>query len=437
MAKADFRPGAKLKILLITFHDVWGSLDGNSPLAKFIIGAANAGHKLLYISNDKVSDPINEIYGPPLNFFHEQIEVVRFRIWSDAKIWPFARRFPIIRSLYKRIQEIIFILSAIIVSLFRARQFDPDIIYGYEIFGVIAGKVVSVFLKKPFVARFQGSLLYPLLLQAQKSLIGRLNLIRYYTHILALKCQADLIVMTNDGTRGKWVARKLGNYSPIAFWFNGTDFLAEDKKSPFNCIQMDGETFKLGNTENSRLVVSVSRLVAWKRVDRIIRAMPYVISRVPNVHYIVVGDGPERSSLEGLARLLNIEKNISFAGNIAHSSVRSILAKADVFISMFDLSNVGNPLIEALALGKPIVTYDVGDTKEIIENGVNGIMTKSDKPDVVGDAIASILLDKELARKLSIGAFEYARKTFWSWQQRIDTEIRLLERLASGEKLYL
>lgn len=424
-----------MRVLLITGHDHWGGLDANSPIARIVIGLGDAGHDVIYISNDKVSDPVTEIYGQPINFFHERVKIVRFRIPGDSTFWPLARRVPVIRSIYQRLREAMFILVAIIVSLREARTPSPDIVYGYEIYGVIAGRIVASFVHRPFVSRFQGTIMYPLLLQARKRFRSRLNLVRYYVHLLALKCPANLVVMTNDGTRGEWVVRALGNRSPLVFWFNGTDFLETvqgktemgDGASPLAAqwaIPSDG-----------RMIISVSRLVGWKRVDRILRAFPFVRSQVPGVWYVVVGDGPERTRLEQMARTLGVGDRVVFTGNLPHSQVKYAMQRASVFVSMYDLSNVGNPLIEALSLGKPVVTYDVGDTREVIQDGVNGLLLKSDAPEDVGQAIVRILTDPALAQALQREARDYARRHFWSWNQRIKAEIRLLERVARGEDI--
>jgi len=268
-------------------------------------------------------------------------------------------------------------------------------------------------------------MLYPLLLEADKSLIGKLNLVRYHVHLSATKLPADLIVMTNDGTRGDWVLKRLGNKSRMVFWLNGVDFERKIKVSASKEQLRDD----LRLPKDIKILLSVSRLANWKRVDRIIRALPFVIEKVPDFTYLCVGDGEARQPLQLLAEKLAVGKHVIFTGSVPQKEVIKYMHAADVFISMYDLSNVGNPLLEAMICGMPIITYDVGDTCEFIQDGVNAVLLPTDSPRIVAEAIIKLMGDEQLRNKLKKKAQEFAQARFWSWEERMAAEIAELESL--------
>ncbi len=113
-------------------------------------------------------------------------------------------------------------------------------------------------------------------------------------------------------------------------------------------------------------------LLPWKRVDRAVRALPHVRRELPEALLIILGDGEETANLERLARELGVADAVRFEGAVPQEDVRRYLWAADVFLSLNDLSNVGNPLLEAMACAKPIVTLDNGATGELIRDGETG-----------------------------------------------------------------
>ena len=109
------------------------------------------------------------------------------------------------------------------------------------------------------------------------------------------------------------------------------------------------------------ILLTVSRLVDWKKVDRSIRALSKIKDK-EKYFLLIVGEGDERKNLESLIKELNLEDSVRLVGAVRNEDVYKYMTIADIFLSFYDLSNVGNPLLEALSLGKPIITYNVGDT---------------------------------------------------------------------------
>jgi len=299
-----------------------------------------------------------------------------------------------------------------------AKSEEIDLFYGYEIYGTPVARRLSRKFGKPCISRFQGTIL------AQK-FKNPLWKIRHWHHYIGLKVPADLFIMTDDGTQGDKVLSCLGvDRSKVRFWMNGVN------KEIFNPNFNTAEFKKsLHIPEQTKILLSVSRLVRWKRVDRIIKAMSQITSSFPNTILLIVGDGPERNKLEKLSRDLSLRDRIVFIGSLPHPETIHFINAADIFTSLYELSNVGNPLLEAMICGKCIVTLNNGDTAKYITNQKTGILLEENNPDELPPIITRLLEDNTFRERLGKNAREFALKHFWTWDERMDAEIEEAEKL--------
>lgn len=127
-------------------------------------------------------------------------------------------------------------------------------------------------------------------------------------------------------------------------------------------------------------LLSVGRLVEKKGIDYALRATGVLVSRGYEIEYHIVGDGPLRGRLEGLARELGIADRVTFHGALAHSDVKSAMYAADLFVlpsvtaSNHDQEGIPVVLMEAMATGMPVVTTDHAGISELVENGSAGFL---------------------------------------------------------------
>lgn len=294
---------------------------------------------------------------------------------------------------------------------------DVSLVYGYEIYGApVARRAASAF-GLPLVTRFQGTLM------SQRRYMPLSNL-RFWKHVRGLATPADLVIMTNDGTQGAEYLRSLGHpLERIRFWMNGFDrdieqFAVRDVRE------------ELGIPAGAPLLLTVSRLSNWKRVDRSVNALAALRARGLDAWLVVVGVGPERSRLENLASGLGIADRVVFAGAVPRGSLASYYRSADLVLSLYDFSNLANPVIEAMVLGAPVLAYEVGGTSELVKDGVNGLLTP-DADDAVGLAglLGRLLQDEEGLRRLGASARTWALDNVWTWQERMQVEADDLDSL--------
>ena len=274
----------------------------------------------------------------------------------------------------------------------------------------------SIFIQKVFniksVHRMYGTFLYP-------KLGNYIEYLKNLEEVIFFKAQTDKYIITNDGTYGDKVAKYFNiPSSKIAFLRNGV--------SRYTLTLSQNEIYKKYSLEENKFyILSVSRLVNWKRVDRMIQTMNKI--EKGNIVFLVVGDGPEKEKLQAITE----KNNVKFLGAKTHMEVRELMNVVDVFISMYDLSNVGNPLLEALVEGCAIITYDTGDTASVID-GKNGILipfySNEEKKIIktLRNHIEELAYDNDKLQVLRRNALLYADKHLVDWDKRIEDEISIL-----------
>lgn len=297
---------------------------------------------------------------------------------------------------------------------------DVDLLYGYEIYGApVASKAAKAF-GLPSVSRYQGTLMT----ERTRMHYSRL---RFHKHVAGLSVPADLVIMTNDGTGGFDYLVSVGHpRERIRFWMNGVDRAVLE--IPTRDVRPE-----IGAPAGSHLLLTVSRLSFWKRVDRSIRLVAALRDRDVDAHLAVVGSGHEEGRLRELATALSVADRVHFAGGVARADLPSYYASADVLLSLYDFSNLANPVLEAMLLGTPIVAYDVGGTRDLVVDGVNGILIDGpDDVDALVRAVRPLLDDSERRNLLSRSAREWASQNLMDWDARMRLEIVELDSLIGG-----
>jgi phosphatidylinositol alpha-1,6-mannosyltransferase len=166
------------------------------------------------------------------------------------------------------------------------------------------------------------------------------------------------------------------------------------------------------------VVSSVSRLVARKGHDVLIRAMARVRAYAPGATLVVVGDGPSRGRLEGLAAKAP-PGSVVFAGEVPEEDLPRYYALGDVFalpcrsrLGGLEVEGFGLVFLEAAACGRPVVVGDSGGAREALVDGVTGILVDGRDVARVADAIGGLLADPERARAMGAAGRERVLRSF-------------------------
>jgi glycosyltransferase involved in cell wall biosynthesis len=146
--------------------------------------------------------------------------------------------------------------------------------------------------------------------------------------------------------------------------------------------------------------LAVARLVERKGLGELIRAFALLPRNSFTLE--IVGEGPDREALGGLAARLGIAREIRFAGSLDRSAVAERYRAADLFTLPSSAEAFGNVFAEALASGLPIVGSTVGGIPELVEHGVNGLLIDPGQPIALAQAIQYLAHDPELRQMMSI-----------------------------------
>jgi len=159
----------------------------------------------------------------------------------------------------------------------------------------------------------------------------------------------------------------------------------------------------VGDTDAPYRVLCVARLVPAKGISLLIEAIARLVDDVPTIRFTLIGDGPDRSRLEALARDLGVAERIRFAGSVGQDDILPYYAQADAFVLPSFAEGVPVVLMEAMAMGVPAIGTAVGGTSELIEHEVSGLLVPPGNAAALTAALRRALLDQGLRARLIDG----------------------------------
>jgi len=154
----------------------------------------------------------------------------------------------------------------------------------------------------------------------------------------------------------------------------------------------------------TRVILSVGRLSKEKGHADLIRAFARLRDQaaLPSICLVLVGDGPELSSLQQLAGSLGVSRMIRFAG--FQSNVSHYLSIADLFVLPSHSEGCPNALLEAMAAGVPVVATSVGGVPDIARNERNALLVEGQDIGGIAAGMSRLLTDKALGARLAVSA---------------------------------
>lgn len=158
---------------------------------------------------------------------------------------------------------------------------------------------------------------------------------------------------------------------------------------------------ELGLDPSRRYVLTICRLMVWKGVDGILRAMQAL---PPEAVLLVAGDGDMEEEWKRLAGELGLGDRARFLGNVPHRLIPLYIRAADVFVLNSEYEGLSHTLIEVATLGTAIVATGVCGNPEVVEDGVNGFLVRPKDSAQLAGVLAKLLADKPLREKLAAAA---------------------------------
>jgi glycosyltransferase involved in cell wall biosynthesis len=177
--------------------------------------------------------------------------------------------------------------------------------------------------------------------------------------------------------------------------------------------RIGGSLESIGVPPDAPVVGLVARLQRWKGVHVLVAALPNLLRTHPDVHAVVVGgDHPlepgYRDELEALAAGLGVADRVHLSGYQADA--RAWMRRFDVVVHASDNEPFGIVLLEAMAMGKPLVAGAQGGPLEVIRDGIEGFLVPYGDSELLAQRIRAYLADPELRRRTGAAAAERARE---------------------------
>lgn len=265
------------------------------------------------------------------------------------------------------------------------KSFRPDIVQTYALkanfYGILAARMAKV----------------PLIIGSEMTLkdiahnpMARLR-DRLLQPLVGLSLRySDAFMVTSESIKKEWYNRRYeGKYRVIYPPFNLEKYRAAQ-----------GGSVPAGARSMSRnpTIGFIGRLSEEKGLETLIQAMPVVRAAAPGSRLLIAGTGPMETRLKSMVRSAGLDGCISFVGFC--SNAFEFMKGLDIFVLPSRTEGCPIVVLEAMAMGVPVVATDVGGTPELVEDNVTGLLVKSQSPDELAKSILLLLADRDRAERM-------------------------------------
>jgi glycosyltransferase involved in cell wall biosynthesis len=242
--------------------------------------------------------------------------------------------------------------------------------------------------------------------------------IRWY-HTLSTQIDGDT---TKHSKSGQWLERFRSRvvYKLATHIVANSNAAKEDLMKAFHVPESKCQVFwnalrdPFGNTAFANRVravesdrnrfICVGRFDLSKGQDNALRAVARVVRQLPEIRLEFIGDGPNQKYCRDLARELGIAAHCTFSGRLAHQDVLLRIASARATIAPSRAEAFGLVNIESMAVGVPVIGSDTGGIREIVRNGVDGLLFPAGDHEILGRGIIELARNEPLRSKMSINS---------------------------------
>ena len=288
------------------------------------------------------------------------------------------------------------------------KEVGLDIVHTQSEFGIgHFGKIISRKFDIPFIHTYhtmwEDYIHYIMPIKSGRKIYSK-RLVRNFSKAFVRK--AECVISPSKKTEKYLKYKCKVKNKPIYIIPTGIDI------SPFKSENFSNESRmilkeKLGIKPNDKVILFIGRMGEEKSIDIIMDNMPEIIKNMPNVKFLLIGDGPSRAPLEEQAKKLNILDNVIFTGKVPWADVPMYYNLGDVFVNASVTETQGLTFIEAMASGVPIVAKYAPNLTEFITHNKNGILVR--KNSEFSKNILNVLNNTKLSDKLKENGLETAK----------------------------
>jgi len=164
-----------------------------------------------------------------------------------------------------------------------------------------------------------------------------------------------------------------------------------------------------------RVILTVGRWLAaerYKGMDTLIKALPRLLLRWPEVQLAMVGEGDDKEWLVDIARHSGVQKHVHFLSGLTYGQLSACYAASEIFALPSRGEGFGVVYLEAMARGKPLIGGAHGGAPEVIRDGVTGYLVQHGETEQLATSIDTLLSNPELAKKMGAQGKERVEKEF-------------------------
>jgi glycosyltransferase involved in cell wall biosynthesis len=269
--------------------------------------------------------------------------------------------------------------------------------------------------------------------------------------MVAKKCDLIHAQFLLSGVVGAWIKKFLKKNLRLIISARGSDVNSIPTNKSFQLIILKSlnsagvivipngvdlitfsENHFLNQEKALRTLVWVGRMVEVKGLQYLLESLEIVKSRVHDGKLILVGDGPLRAELTFLSRELKVEELISFAGRVEHNKIPDYLHDSLALVLSSTNEGFPNVIYEAMAMGRPVISTNVGSIQDIIKDGYNGFLVEPKNPEQLAEKIIYVLKNPAIAKEMGRNGKETILKLGLTWENTAKKTIAIYKNLLMG-----
>ena len=244
-----------------------------------------------------------------------------------------------------------------------------------------------------------------------------------YSYFRNRQSKSDFVTMpTEQAIRNLLNKHEFG--VPVAAVSNGVD-LANFRPGKVAAAVYE----KYGISKDKQIVLYVGRIDPEKRVETVILAFKKARKFVPKAELVIVGDGVDKARLEQIYS--RNDASIRFLGRVLPPDLYELYRIGEVFVTASEIETQGIVLIEAAAVGLPLIAVDKGAVGEVCIDGRNGFLCRPRDEEQISEAIVKILGDNKLREEFSKESLRIAKNH--DFETTLDRFTNIYEGLISGK----
>jgi len=371
----------RIAIVRSSFHRGSGQAIHISEIAKRLLAL---GHNIVVVSREVELKP-EEIPIRELNFAGDDVPYLRNFIFP-FRCLSFLKEFDIVHS-----------------------QYHPD---------VFVGNVAKKMLGKPHVFTYHG--FAPVRVWASPK--QELKMIDHRAGtFFALHIGFDYIITVSHYLKKELINNYGIDKDAIKVIYNGID------AQRFNPnVRGDAIRQRYGLKDNP-VILYIGRLVPYKGLQFLLRAIPTVLQEFPDVKFLVGGSmRDDMLNFSGIAKDLGIKNSVIFTGFVPDELIPELYACCDIFCYPSLWEGFGLTPGEAQASGKPVVAFNTCAIPEVVDNGNTGLLVEPRNHGQIAEAIVSLLGDEKLLRRMGSEGRKRVLRLF-SWDKAVEETVKVYE----------